>query len=596
MTILKDGTSVICAGLDYWFKQSDGRPAADAIAANVVTDWRLEARLGVRELRTPPAAPNRPLYGGGDATGVGVPFLRFPLWHVCPFCRRLRKTKNRAAVPFPCYDCQREQGWKKPRTMVQVPLVAVCQQGHLQEFPWRAWLSKCTCDQPDLRLHQSGGTGLGNYRVSCKKCKKGAPLGRALEEGVLGKCAGGRPWFWDADEPGCEEPLKGALRNSANLYFSNVVSSVYLPRGDGSVPEELKERMESQRVRLVLMALSGLPPDEQAKRLFEIAPDETIGFTVEEWTRAIASVGAEQATVSVASSETDYRSAEYAVLSQDVRDARLRVNLVKSDVYTFGNTGLIESVGLVEDLVVTKALSGFARLLPPASSTRESSGRKMWKRPPRAEERWLPATQVRGEGIFIRFSEDAIREWENRAPVVTRTQDVLDEAAASTFVSADREAVSSRFILLHTFAHVLMNRLVFEAGYTAASLSERIYARIPTENVEPMAAVLIYTASGDSEGSLGGLVRLGEPGTLERLVYDAIEGARWCSNDPVCMELGGSERQGPDGLNLAACHACAHLPETACENFNVLLDRALLVGALTDSSIAYFDHAGDSWR
>lgn len=84
-------------------------------------------------------------------------------------------------------------------------------------------------------------------------------------------------------------------------------------------------------------------------------------------------------------------------------------------------------------------------------------------------------------------------------------------------------------------------------------------------------------------------MRLGRPGRLERLVHDAIEGARWCSSDPICMELGGTERQGPDGLNLAACHSCAHLPETACENFNVLLDRGLLIGSLTDSGIGFFN-------
>jgi hypothetical protein len=36
--------------------------------------------------------------------------------------------------------------------------------------------------------------------------------------------------------------------------------------------------------------------------------------------------------------------------------------------------------------------------------------------------------------------------------------------------------------------------------------------------------------------------------------------------------------QGPDALNLAACHNCAIIPETACEHFNRFLDRGLVIG------------------
>ncbi len=100
-----------------------------------------------------------------------------------------------------------------------------------------------------------------------------------------------------------------------------------------------------------------------------------------------------------------------------------------------------------------------------------------------------------------------------------------------------------------------------------------------------MAGVLIYTAAGDADGTLGGLVRLGEPAVLEGVLRDAVDTARWCSNDPVCMEVG---RQGPDGLNLAACHACAHVPETACEAFNVMMDRGAVVGTLEDPTLGFF--------
>lgn len=73
---------------------------------------------------------------------------------------------------------------------------------------------------------------------------------------------------------------------------------------------------------------------------------------------------------------------------------------------------------------------------------------------------------------------------------------------------------------------------------------------------------------------MGGLVRMGEPENFSRILQGAIEDANWCSADPVCKESGENGGQGIDGLNIAACHCCALLPETACEAFNCFLDRS----------------------
>jgi len=103
-----------------------------------------------------------------------------------------------------------------------------------------------------------------------------------------------------------------------------------------------------------------------------------------------------------------------------------------------------------------------------------------------------------------------------------------------------------------------------------------------------MAGVLIYTAAGDSEGTMGGLVNMGTRGNLEPVVRRALDKARWCSADPVCMEMGAEGGQGPDSCNLAACHNCALVPETACEEFNRFLDRALVIGDLYRKDLGFF--------
>ena len=100
-----------------------------------------------------------------------------------------------------------------------------------------------------------------------------------------------------------------------------------------------------------------------------------------------------------------------------------------------------------------------------------------------------------------------------------------------------------------------------------------------------MSGILIYTASGDSEGTMGGLVRQGRPDTFPAIFKRAVEGAMTCSNDPVCSLSMG---QGRDSLNLSACYACTLVPETSCEEFNVFLDRGVIVGTYEEPEIGFF--------
>ena len=142
----------------------------------------------------------------------------------------------------------------------------------------------------------------------------------------------------------------------------------------------------------------------------------------------------------------------------------------------------------------------------------------------------------------------------------------------------DPDPIPARFILVHSLAHALIEQMSLDAGYPAASLRERLYVS------DIMAGLLIYTATSDSAGSLGGLIAQTRPERLASLFLEALGRAAWCSADPVCIESTGS---GADGLNLAACHACALLPETSCEERNTLLDRGSLIGTPDQPTIGF---------
>lgn len=588
LTILKSGTSVICSGLDYWFRDENGSISPEAVLANQVSDWRLEERVRVAELRMPPAAPDdKPTWAKQAPGAVGVPFQRFPLWHVCPSCRRLSYEKNLSDNPLYCDRCSKAKGYG-PR-LIQVPLVAACEAGHLEEFPWHYWLKGCSCDEPELTLRQRGGAGLGNFKLNCNRCGSSRGLSGALTSDGIRPCSGARPWL--GANPGqdkCEKMAQGVLRNSASIYYSNVAASVFIPRKDGHAPDALIDLFRLPGGPMATVIGMSQNPKTLLTAARQILTVQIKEYSDAEVLAAIGAVKSEAPVASVAPDELDYRYAEFEVLSESEDEPGIRVRAKTRGDYDFPDDRL-QSISLVESLTVTKVLTGFGRLVPSSSGSGEATGAQLWRDfPKNPKRRWLPAVQVRGEGIFLAFDEAQVREWECKAPVLQRMARLTQAAEASRYASKDFGTIDARFVMLHTFSHLLMNRLVFEAGYSATSLSERIYSRSPGEGGSPMAGILIYTASGDAEGSLGGLVRLGKPGHLEGLISDAIDSARWCSSDPICMELGGSHGQGPDGLNLAACHSCVHMPETACEAFNVLMDRALVIGSLEDSNLGFF--------
>jgi hypothetical protein len=284
-------------------------------------------------------------------------------------------------------------------------------------------------------------------------------------------------------------------------------------------------------------------------------------------------------------SDQTYRAEEYRAFSRDGQDGLPKVNLlVRSkpiDHYSDLVRRNFSRVALLDKLRETRAFVGFSRIY--ASSSVPTAQR--WKLISRTQRNWLPAVVVRGEGIFLMFNNERLAQWDREHGAVHRER--LRQVNRNLQAQAQRRQVhvddaSPALVLMHTFAHVLISQLVFDCGYGSSSLRERIYF---TETHPQMTGVLIYTAAGDSEGTMGGLVRMGEPGQLDRTIARALDRARWCSSDPVCIESVG---QGPDNCNLAACHSCALLPETSCEKQNRLLDRGTLIGVLDRPEIGFF--------
>lgn len=242
---------------------------------------------------------------------------------------------------------------------------------------------------------------------------------------------------------------------------------------------------------------------------------------------------------------------------------------------------------LVGKLRETRALVGFTRVVPDDNRPLQELKGLLWRHTPDKHLDWLPAYIVYGEGIFIELNETLLSKWESQKSVKNRIAPLQKRYSILRNHRGLRDRpISPRFVLVHTIAHLLMNCLTFECGYSSAALRERLY--ISDNTKYPMAAFLLYTAAGDAEGTMGGLVRMGKPEYIQSILRRAVDNSKWCSADPVCMEISQHGGQGPDSFNLAACHNCALVPETACEEFNRFLDRGMIIGEFDTPNIGYF--------
>ncbi len=622
MVTVPGGTSLIIAGLDYWYKNRDGSDISDSEEFKF-EEWRLQALLGVSHLRLPPDYRDS-FWTGKEAFNleITIPAFRFPAWHFCPDCKLLKEWplfKRGTGGRIKCPECKLK---KKTRYMFQVPFIAMCELGHLQDFPWREWVhgkSNPSCGG-DLRLIATGSATLAGQKVKCDKCNKErnlegitrantnkdgkttTTLSKTLGQGTEFLCKGHKPWLGPDSNETCNAHIKGSLRSASNVYFAQIRSSIYLPRIDDSSLQELEILLANPPLSTLVNMLNDLGVEiakisesvtaQQSRLLASYTKDQINSvLKVILSTKYPSEISKDSAQVAglLEDEQTAFRRSEYEGLKKERKDVLLKIKAGNLRNYLPLVSEYFSRLMLIEKLQETRTLTGFTRVFPENNLTYSQRQQMLWNIPTgNSSTSWLPAYKVYGEGIFFEFDEEKINKWELLESVKKRARPLLDRYQELQITRRLRDRpIGPRFILIHTFAHLIMNRLTFDCGYSSAALRERLY--ISSNPATPMAGVLIYTADGDSEGTMGGLVRMGKPGYIEPIIQRALENAKWCSSDPVCMEMGNTQGQGPDSCNLAACHNCALVPETACEEFNRFLDRGLVIGDFDNPSIGYFD-------
>jgi hypothetical protein len=517
---------------------------------------RLERELRVHGFVQPPATDERP----------DVPVVRFPSFQSCPMCRRLaRHGEFTHADLNDCPDC----------SMALVPsrFVIACERGHIDDFPYERWVHNGP--PPTGRTHSLSLTATGqtaSLSGIVVKCSCGAE--RTMEDAFdryalrdVTSCQGRRPWK-TFDRDSCDAIPRTLQRGASSVWFPHTRSALSIPPWSESASRALDGHWPTLRH----LPLEAVGPIITSMRL-----DEKTGFTKEELIAIFDARKKQEAGES--SGEVHLRHEEYEALNRgrmetpkDV-DFATRAGEVPSSLESW-----CEQLQLVTRLREVRALAGFSRILPPRGLDGEASNLVSLIT---EDVDWLPAIEVKGEGLFLRLAERRVAGWSALPGVQERASAIAerDRKRHEEWGTKPPREISPTFLLLHVLGHALINQLALDAGYPAASLRERLYYEHGARGL------LIYTATTDSAGSLGGLISHGEHNEFERLIREGVARFAWCSADPVCIE---SEASGTSSLNLAACHSCALLPETSCEEMNMFLDRAMLVGTPDDPDVGYF--------
>ncbi|MFC9529117.1 DrmB family protein [Streptomyces sp. NPDC056975] len=578
------GESFVAAGIETW--PYKGKTA--------VPSERLAARLGVTGFF---AAPHTLNDRYDKAEQPGAPYVRFPGWLFCGACRamvRFLREDERPGEPPVCTSCA-----AAPR-LTPMRFVRICPDGHLDDVDWWYWAhsqlspeARASCPEADdsWKAHRLSflvadrASGLEALSVRCgashESCKDGEAERDLLD--ILGpqggSCSGRNPWQHWKERASCGQQVHIVQRTAGNVYYPSVYSALDIPE---SAEPPQAEQDPAAAVRghdywdLLLGAL-GKPRAETFRDLIKEdteASDELIDRLIAEATGEPAPLPA----IKPATSKLDLSRDEWNAFaarqipepSKDFSARRTSLGLEGEKEEPWATlASLLDGVVLADRLREVRALTGFRRHAPTGTLVpSDTSGRL----------RWLPAVEVYGEGIVLSLDERRLTDWESdprvRAHVAVIRTDLDDSFRKDQLDETTGAELSPRFVLLHTLAHLLIRQLSFDSGYTTSSLRERIFGR-PEFGQR---GVLIYTAAGDAEGTLGGLVRQGEAPHFTETLIRMLEAAAWCSADPLCAEHTG---QGFGNLNRAACHACTLLPETSCQTGNTLLDRALVVGSAT---------------
>lgn len=504
-----------------------------------------------------------------------IPVVTFPYWHVCSKCGRLFDARGiinddldkYLKFSVNCPDCH----WRA----YPARFITICENGHMSDFPWRGWVHRGDTDcKGKMRMYSTGNTStLSDMWVECscgaRRSMSGATQARNFEEL---SCSGMHPFRPHTRREHCEKPVIPSQRGASNVYFAVTRSAISIPPWINPLYNLIDEHLRDIEQAKKMAVRFGRSEEEGLQQIYE---EYFSDYARDEFDAAY------ERRMKNIKEFTEIKRMEYEAITHH-NDPTYQSNKkhfkAEEDALPEYFKHYFKRIIRITRLREVRVLLGFTRVDAPDPDADEqpnivylTKGR---------DERWLPAVEVNGEGIFIEFNKQTLAKWLTEP----KTREISEKYAASYreyceskgwTIKAGRNAV---YVLMHTFSHLLIKQMAMSSGYSSSAIRERIYFD------DKMAGVLLYTGSSDKEGSLGGLVELGTAEQMTSLMREAFQEALVCTNDPECMNTLPAGKNS----NGAACHSCCMISETACENGNRMLDRGLVVPLSGREETSYF--------
>lgn len=569
-------------------------PSVDPIPWNrskKIYDLRLQKILRVDHFKLPP-----------DSETGWLGITPFPRMYNCPVCKTLRPIEKwfdniTQRSNLNCPECQKGGNRVK---LIPSRFIVICPKGHLDDFPYFKWVhSYGVCSKQGttgLKFYSGGfDSSLANIKIKCLDCGRERSMAGALDpsnhvpsNGNIGyKCTGNFPeklnsetcdQYCSGNKAANSNQLSFVLRSASNIYFPIINSSLLLPTEDSAEIEFIKESDYFKDL------VSNETDEDEKELLFRRLTKNLIkSFDIcETDAQRYIQTAIDLWNVDSERDWESFRYNEYISLIEN-HDTRNFISTVIREKDLKGSKDFfISSITEVERMRQVSALTGYTRVAPinaedPTINELDDDANHTsrvkvidLRTVDSHGDRTLPAVESFGEGIFINFSSDMMKSYEdNCAERLRKLRNNITSYNAE--FSANLAEPNARFVALHSLSHQIIKEISFEIGYNLASIKERIYCN--SKETRVMNGILLYIVEQDVMGTLGGLSRLATDDKISKLIKRAIEHSEWCSNDPVCYD---SDGQGMGGLNLAACHSCLLLPETCCEYRNRFLDRKIM--------------------
>ncbi|MDE5589992.1 MAG: DUF1998 domain-containing protein [Acetatifactor sp.] len=547
MDALHDSVTVL--DINYWKN-----------TGNTIVDLRLASYLGVYNFKSPQTSD-----------WDDIPIVSFPYYHVCKHCHHLFDIRNGFDRDKYIHDkgpkCP-ECGWDA----YPARFILACEDGHMEDFPWSWWVHNGTgCTGTGrMELISTGNTSsLSEMLVKCSCGAKRTMAGAMQKENFEGlTCSGHHPHRPGARDQRCKKMVIPSQRGASNVYFPVIRSAISIPPWTDPINDIISNNL--QTIEAYEADFGDLGLHKAYERYFKDR------FSEDEFLKAYTRIK-EKIKEFVEIKEMEYAAITHhddLEFKRDYKYFQAEDVQVKPALKRWFSR-LVKIHRLREVMV----LLGFMRMEAPEPEVNEPKHICKLNKGS-GKDAWLPAVEVHGEGVFIELNRDTVNAWKQN-PAVNRLSEKYKQVYAEYCREKEWTMHGERdgeYVLLHTLAHLLIKEMAMQSGYSSTALKERIYSS------EKMCGILIYTGSSDKEGSLGGLVELGNWEKFIFILREALQNALTCTTDPECfMNMPQKDR-----INGAACHSCTMISETACENGNRMLDRALVVPVPEREELGFF--------